>query len=92
MVQPTPRSQASIFRRAYYGAVSFTDRNVGAMLDELSALQLAERTLVALVGDHGWQLGEMDLWRKMSNFELAVRVPLLMRVPWRPASLGRRQP
>ena len=34
--------------------------------------------------------GEMDLWRKMSNFELAVRVPLLMRVPWRPASLGRR--
>jgi iduronate 2-sulfatase len=60
------------------------------MLDELSSLQLAERTLVALVGDHGWQLGELDLWRKMSNFELAVRVPLLMRVPWRPASLGRR--
>ena len=26
----------------------------------------------------------------MTNFELAVRVPLLMRVPWRPGSLGRR--
>jgi len=26
----------------------------------------------------------------MTNFELAVRVPLLMRVPWRPASLGCR--
>ena len=57
--------QASIFRRAYYSAVSFTDRNVGVLLDELSALRLADRTLVALVGDHGWQLGEMDLCRKM---------------------------
>ena len=26
----------------------------------------------------------------MTNFELAVRVPLLMRVPWRPGSIGRR--
>jgi arylsulfatase A-like enzyme len=57
--------QASVFRRAYYSAVSFTDRNVGVLLDELSALQLTDRTLVALVGDHGWQLGEMDLCRKM---------------------------
>ena len=32
----------------------------------------------------------MPRWRKMTNFELAVRVPLLMRVPWRPGSLGRR--
>ena len=32
----------------------------------------------------------MNLWRKMTNFELGVRVPLLMRVPWKPASLGRK--
>ena len=34
------------------------------------------------MGDHGWQLGEMDEWRKMTNWELGVRVPLIIRAPW----------
>lgn len=28
----------------------------------------------------GWQLGEMNEWRKMTNFELGVRVPLIVRM------------
>ena len=43
---------------------------------------------MVLHGDHGWGLGEGNLWHKMTNFEHTVRVPLLIRVPWKPKSMG----
>ena len=39
---------------------------------------------------HGYQLGELNEWSKKTDTELAVHVPLLMRVPWKRASLGQR--
>ena len=40
--------------------------------------------------DHGYQLGEKACWTKHTNFELGTRVPLLIRAPFKPASIGRR--
>jgi iduronate 2-sulfatase len=37
---------------------------------------------------HRWSLGENNMWQKMTNFELGVRVPLIMRAPWLPKSVG----
>ena len=50
---PTPDS--ATFRRAYYSAVSYTDHHIGALLKELDNLGLRETTVVAVMGDHGWQ-------------------------------------
>jgi iduronate 2-sulfatase len=65
----------------YYAAVSYADAQVGRLLDTLDKLGIAGNTTIVLWGDHGWHLGDHDLWCKHSNFEQAVRAPLLISAP-----------
>ena len=53
---------------------------VGRVLDELDSLGYEKDTVVVISADHGWQLGEHGLWDKQTEFELATRVPLLIKV------------
>lgn len=68
-------------RRAYYGAVSYVDDNIGQLLSVLKKCGLDENTIVMFSGDHGDMLGERNLWYKMSYFENSVRVPMLISHP-----------
>lgn len=68
-------------RRAYYGAVSYIDDNVGQLLSVLEKCGLKENTIVVFSGDHGDMIGERGLWYKMSYFENSVRVPLVINAP-----------
>jgi iduronate 2-sulfatase len=68
-------------RRAYYAAVSYTDSNIGVVLDSLETLGMANTTLITFWGDHGWQLVEHGEWDKHTNFDLATHAPLLFRSP-----------
>ena len=68
-------------RTAYYGLVTSFDRLVGAILDRLDALGLAENTLVIYVSDHGDQIGKRGLWWKQTFYEESVKVPLIMAWP-----------
>ncbi len=78
---PIPTDFAKTLRHGYYACVSYTDAQIGRLLDALDATALADNTIVVLWGDHGWQLGDHGLWHKHTNFELAARAPLLIRVP-----------
>ena len=79
---PVAGNDARLARRAYRAAITGMDRKLGSLLDELATLGLEQTTAVVLHGDHGWHLGEGGEWRKMTNFELATRVPLIIRAPW----------
>ena len=70
-------------RRAYYGAISYIDEKVGALRATLAACGLGEDCIVILTGDHGDMLGERGLWYKMTFFEPAARVPLIVHAPGR---------
>ena len=65
----------------YYACVSYTDAQIGRVLDELDRLGLSNNTIVVLWGDHGWNLGEHTLWCKHCTFETAMRAPLIFRMP-----------
>ena len=70
-------------RRAYFGACSYIDANIGKLLKTLEACNLAEDTIIVFSGDHGDMLGERGLWYKMHWFEMSARVPLLVHAPKR---------
>ncbi|XP_054267444.1 iduronate 2-sulfatase isoform X2 [Macrosteles quadrilineatus] len=70
-----------LIRQSYYAAVSYIDHLVGNLLKELHKSKLYENTIIVLIGDHGWSLGEHGEWSKFSNFDVAVKVPLILRVP-----------
>lgn len=66
---------------AYYACASFIDAQIGLVLDTLEREGLADNTIVIMFSDHGFQLGEHNLWSKYTLFEQSTRVPMLMRVP-----------
>lgn len=68
-------------RHGYVAAIAYLDAQVGKVLDALNKSPAANSTIVVFWSDHGFHLGEHDLWCKTSNFELDARVPLLISVP-----------
>lgn len=76
-----PDNSTQIMRKGYYSAVSYLDFLVGEMMAKLEELGHADDTVIAVVGDHGWQLGEHNIWGKHTNFELGTRVPLIIKAP-----------
>lgn len=70
-------------RHAYYGALSYVDDQIGAVLKALKETGLDENTIIVFSGDHGDMLGERGLWYKMSWFEDSARVPMIVHAPAR---------
>src|SRR5205807_1281887 len=64
-------------------AIFYIDDNLGRLMQALRLSGLGENTIVILVSDHGEMLGERGLWYKMSFFEGACRVPLVIASPGR---------
>lgn len=68
-------------KHGYYACLSYVDAQIGKVLDALDELGLAENTIVVLLGDHGWNLGEHDFVGKHNLMDRSTHVPLIIRVP-----------
>ena len=67
--------------RAYYASVSFMDAMTGKVLKALQETGQRDNTIVIFTSDHGYHLGEHDLWMKVSIHEESAKVPLIICVP-----------
>lgn len=76
--KPWDEERQREIKHGYYASVSYTDAQIGRLLDALDSLGLAGNTIVVLWGDHGWKLGEHNGWCKQSNYEIDTRVPLII--------------
>ncbi len=66
------------YTQAYLATVSHTDAMIGEVMQALQNSAFAGNTDVVLWSDHGFHLGEKFHWNKLTFWEPAVRVPLLV--------------
>ena len=70
-------------RRAYFACISYIDSLIGKVLKKLEQVGLSKNTVVVFVADHGYHLGENNHWGKVTNYERATHVPMMIRIPGR---------
>lgn len=64
-----------------YACTTFIDTQIAIVLDTLKETGLDQNTIVIFFADHGFHIGEHDMWSKYSMFEQSTRVPLMVYVP-----------
>ncbi len=79
---------AQTLLHGYYACVSYVDAQIGLMLEALEEAGVRDNTVIVVWGDHGWHLGDMGIWGKATNYEIATRVPLIV---WTPTMQARGQ-
>ncbi len=67
--------------RAYYASVSYMDALTGKVIKALKESGQRNNTIIIFTSDHGYHLGEHDLWSKVSIHEESAQVPLIICVP-----------
>ncbi len=67
--------------QGYLASITFSDAQVGRVINALDRSEYADNTIVVLWTDHGWHLGEKHHWRKFALWEEATRTPMIWVVP-----------
>jgi arylsulfatase A-like enzyme len=85
---PGPRDIEHL-KALYAGEVSFTDAQIGVLLEELERHGLLRNAVLVITADHGESLGEHDEWLHGDElYNVTIRVPLIFVAPDRlPAGL-----
>ena len=78
---PVSEATAKKLIHGYYACVSYVDAQLGIIVDELTRLGLDKNTVIVVIGDHGWNLGDHEMWNKHCNFSSSLSTPLLIKIP-----------
>ncbi len=72
---------ARILKHGYYASVSYVDALIGQLVSHLKEIGIYENTIIIVWGDHGWKLGDHNSWGKMTNYNIDLKVPMMIRYP-----------
>lgn len=67
--------------RAYMASVSHADAALGKIFEAIENSVYANNTIIIVMGDHGWHLGEKLHYHKNTVWEESARTPLFIRIP-----------
>jgi iduronate 2-sulfatase len=78
---PLGEELSRTLKHAYLASTSYVDAQIGLMVQALEDAGVRDNTIIVVWGDHGWHLGDMGVWGKATNYEIATRVPLMIHAP-----------
>jgi arylsulfatase A-like enzyme len=83
LTQMAPMRPASSRTRCLFGKpfLSFTDAQLGKVFSAMDRLKLWDSTIVFLIGDYGYHLGEHEWWNKVTIYEHCAGAPMMLWVP-----------
>lgn len=67
--------------RAYLATTAYADAQIGRVMDALEKSAYRDTTIVMLMSDHGFHLGEKHHWQKSTLWEEATHCLLMFRAP-----------
>jgi iduronate 2-sulfatase len=78
---PLGEELSRTLKHAYLASTSYVDALIGQLIGALEKAGVRDNTIIVVWGDHGWHLGDMGVWGKATNYEIATRVPLMIWTP-----------
>lgn len=90
--EPPPPFREQYRGRPYDGEVAYADRELGRLFDAIGKKSPADKTLIAVLSDHGESLSEHgEYTHGIFLYESTLRIAFLMRGPGIPAGLRVKQ-
>tara|TARA_B100000809_G_C14890022_1_gene442315 strand:- start:61 stop:426 length:366 start_codon:yes stop_codon:yes gene_type:complete len=76
----------------YFRSINYAERYIGKMIDKIEVSGHAEDTMIIFASDHGDMIGKHGLNLKMSFYDAAIKVPLLIDIlgEWNKGERGGR--
>ena len=59
-----------LLKHGYLAAVSYVDACLGKLFAAMKEMDLYDETIITIWGDHGWKLGDLGSWGKMTNYHI----------------------
>ncbi|RUA06888.1 MAG: hypothetical protein DSY82_09035 [Flavobacteriia bacterium] len=75
---------------AYYAAISYIDAQIGKVVDALEKNGQKNNTIIILTSDHGFKLGDHNIWGKHNLLQNATQVPFIIIDPSRNSGVENR--
>lgn len=79
--RPIPVDRQRELIHGYYACVSMIDAQVGKIIEAIDEAGIADTTIIVFWSDHGFHLGDHDLWTKHNVLEQSTLSPLIIAAP-----------
>ena len=73
--------EAKDLSHGYLASISFIDELVGRLVNTLKKHDLEKNTIIVFMSDHGFHLGDQQIWGKHSSYEKSTHTPLIIVDP-----------